>query len=225
MGGIIEPISPSFFFLQNNQNNIIYWISLSYFVVSPQIARFMGPTWGPPGSCRPQMGLMLAPWTLLSGAAGELFRYMPHMDVIWLIWEVFCKPKISPAGKLTKRTSLVPPCGKMEPELIKLLHELHKLHDVVRQLILTWINIESHGIIWHHMASSSFNELKKYLAWFKAHPPPWVGSQTFKSVQFSLLSDSQQTLCTDDSELMLTDLNFCLWKWVCGTVGCSEISE
>ena len=32
-----------------------------------QIAKFMGPTWGPPGSCRPQMGPMLAPWTLLSG--------------------------------------------------------------------------------------------------------------------------------------------------------------
>ena len=32
-----------------------------------QIARFMGPIWGPPGSCRPQMGPMLAPWTLLSG--------------------------------------------------------------------------------------------------------------------------------------------------------------
>ena len=32
-----------------------------------QIARFIGPTWGPPGSCRPQMGPMLAPWTLLSG--------------------------------------------------------------------------------------------------------------------------------------------------------------
>ena len=27
----------------------------------------MGPTWGPPGSWRPQMGPMLAPWTLLSG--------------------------------------------------------------------------------------------------------------------------------------------------------------
>ena len=32
-----------------------------------QIARFMQPTWGPPGSCRPQLGPMLAPWTLLSG--------------------------------------------------------------------------------------------------------------------------------------------------------------
>ena len=32
-----------------------------------QIANFMGPTWGPPGSRRPHIGLMLAPWTLLSG--------------------------------------------------------------------------------------------------------------------------------------------------------------
>ena len=32
-----------------------------------QIARFMEPTWGPPGSCRPQIGPMLARWTLLSG--------------------------------------------------------------------------------------------------------------------------------------------------------------
>ena len=35
---------------------------------SPQRSRLMGPTWGPPGSCRPQMGPMLAPWTLLSGS-------------------------------------------------------------------------------------------------------------------------------------------------------------
>ena len=37
-----------------------------------QIAKFMGPTWGPPGSCRPQMGPMLAPWTLLSGMASTV---------------------------------------------------------------------------------------------------------------------------------------------------------
>ena len=28
------------------------------------IAKFIGPTWGPPGSCRPQMGPMLAPMNL-----------------------------------------------------------------------------------------------------------------------------------------------------------------
>ena len=30
----------------------------------PPIAKFMGPAWGPPGSSWPQMGPMLAPWTL-----------------------------------------------------------------------------------------------------------------------------------------------------------------
>ena len=31
------------------------------------ITRFMGPTWGPPGADRIQVGPMLAPWILLSG--------------------------------------------------------------------------------------------------------------------------------------------------------------
>ena len=35
---------------------------------APQIARFTWPTWGPLGSCRPQVGPMWATWTLLSGA-------------------------------------------------------------------------------------------------------------------------------------------------------------
>ena len=32
-----------------------------------QKSKFMGPTWGPPGSCRPQMAPMLAPWTFYQG--------------------------------------------------------------------------------------------------------------------------------------------------------------
>ena len=44
----------------------------------PQIAKFMGPTWGPPGSCRPEMGPVLAPWALLSGA------------VLWAMGQVHC---------------------------------------------------------------------------------------------------------------------------------------
>ena len=31
-----------------------------------EIAKFMGPTWGPPESCRPQMCPILDPWTMLS---------------------------------------------------------------------------------------------------------------------------------------------------------------
>ena len=44
----------------------------SFINKGPQIARFMGPTWGPSGAGRTQVGPMLAPWTLLSGAAWPL---------------------------------------------------------------------------------------------------------------------------------------------------------
>ena len=39
------------------------------FAITAQIAKFMGPIWGPPGSCRTQVGPMLGPFTLLSGCA------------------------------------------------------------------------------------------------------------------------------------------------------------
>ena len=35
------------------------------------IARFMGPTWGPSGADRTQVGPMLASWTLLSGSVSQ----------------------------------------------------------------------------------------------------------------------------------------------------------
>ena len=66
------------FSLQSKFNTVFYkntWQSIK-FVPSTyhppthkwtQIAKFMGPTRGPPGSCRTQMGPMLAPWTLLWG--------------------------------------------------------------------------------------------------------------------------------------------------------------
>ena len=37
-----------------------------YFII-PWIAKCMGPTWGPSGADRTQVGPMIAPWTLLSG--------------------------------------------------------------------------------------------------------------------------------------------------------------
>ena len=50
--------------------------------IRSQIARFMGPTWGPPRSCRPQMGPMLAPWTLLSGMMDMLLVHVQNPLVI-----------------------------------------------------------------------------------------------------------------------------------------------
>ena len=49
-----------------------------------QIAKFMEPTWGPPGSCRPQMGPMLAPWTLQSGVLyiHKRFTFSSVQDIV-----------------------------------------------------------------------------------------------------------------------------------------------
>ena len=75
----------------------------------------MGPTWGPSGSCRPQMGPMLAPWTLLSGPSsvgcrvamepsqtnpvakakyvflvltksGRYYKYDSQVRLSWIVW-------------------------------------------------------------------------------------------------------------------------------------------
>ena len=42
-----------------------------------QIVMFMGPTWGPPGSCQSQMGPMLAPLSLLSGMSWLMMTWKP----------------------------------------------------------------------------------------------------------------------------------------------------
>ena len=63
--------------MQERRNSIADALELRLSCTNPliyaQIAKFMGPTWGPPGSCRPQVGPMLAPWTLLSGC---LFNFV-----------------------------------------------------------------------------------------------------------------------------------------------------
>ena len=59
--------------MQNNWKQIVQksillvQIFLGNYPDSKVHGAIMGPTWGPPGSCRPQMGPMMAPWTLLSG--------------------------------------------------------------------------------------------------------------------------------------------------------------
>ena len=63
----------------NIQKDIYNWWESGHYVywqsdvrrAPVQIARFMEPTWGPPGPCRPQMCPMLASWTLLSGKASS----------------------------------------------------------------------------------------------------------------------------------------------------------
>ena len=50
-----------------NDGKSLILIHLFTVAMASLIARFMGPTWGPSGADRTQVGPMLAPWTLLSG--------------------------------------------------------------------------------------------------------------------------------------------------------------
>ena len=60
------------------------------------IASFMGPTWGPSGADRIQMGPMLAPWILLSG----MFMVMCQLiQALSCVWGLSCQKRVSHAGK------------------------------------------------------------------------------------------------------------------------------
>ena len=79
----------------------LFWQKTSVEIpeVLSQIARFMGPTWGPPGSCRPQMGPMLAPWTLLSGIVGPIggssLEDMSSTRFLGLVVAPCCDPRVT----------------------------------------------------------------------------------------------------------------------------------
>ena len=69
------------------------WMSyVAYFVNTKsdksftfQIAMFMGPTLGPPGSWRPQVGPMLALWILLSGFCSSCCALLCHIICIYTV--------------------------------------------------------------------------------------------------------------------------------------------
>ena len=53
-----------------------------------QIARFMGPTWGPSGADRTQVGPMLAPWTLLSGTPTTIHTVEPLYNRVFFFSKI-----------------------------------------------------------------------------------------------------------------------------------------
>ena len=70
--------------------SLIIWRKSSPTMIITHITGFIGQTWGPPGSCRPQMGPMLAPWTLLSG---HLYRSHVHLQLYFLLFICMFEPK------------------------------------------------------------------------------------------------------------------------------------
>ena len=73
------------------------------------IARFMGPTWGPSGADRTQVGPILAPWTLLSGQ----YMRLAYNERNWVHARTrkMLRPYMehfSPGRLFTKRTNALP---------------------------------------------------------------------------------------------------------------------
>ena len=99
----------------------------------PQIAKFMGPTWRPPGSCRPQMGPMLAPWTLLSGTCNFhliLWLHAQNIDPQAMLFSQHERPgctcsRVLSYNYVTEMNSFVPgtlPWPKIPQEACTLIH-------------------------------------------------------------------------------------------------------
>ena len=75
---------------------------------STLIARFMGPTWGPSGADMTQVGLMLVPWTLLSGVVPD--NYVYNIIQGFFMWTVCFGFLISCYKAYNKRTHILHSC-------------------------------------------------------------------------------------------------------------------
>ena len=81
--------------------------SISYYI--SLIARLMGPTWGPSGADRTQVGPMLAPWTLLSGML-LCIEYVPLSISVSNVKKItFCYKCINYRLVKHKSCTLLPP--------------------------------------------------------------------------------------------------------------------
>ena len=65
--GVNTPDNMLFGYVKHASDCAIMSFSVENHVPDTVIAKFMGPTWGPSGADRTQVGPILAPWTLLSG--------------------------------------------------------------------------------------------------------------------------------------------------------------
>ena len=73
-----------------------------YMLSTTLVARFMGPTWGPSGADRTQVGRMLAPWTLLSGYSSWFSRanhQKPTVSAVLTIYLSFQTESLHLHGK------------------------------------------------------------------------------------------------------------------------------
>ena len=129
-----------------------------------QIAKFMWPTRGPPGSCRPQIGPMLAPWTLLSG---ECF--------IWPVIQLFVQQIVQAESNAPHDWPFMTRfpkwrAGNVERVTISLQHLINMMYGcfALKQSHIISMNRRSYET--KSSLSSSFN-LQNY-SWFPLAPDP-----------------------------------------------------
>ena len=70
---------------KENDGNYCYWFAVwaSAMVNNVPNSKVHGANMGPPGSCWPQMGPMLAPWTLLSGVLSQQLAFVASLYVAY----------------------------------------------------------------------------------------------------------------------------------------------
>ena len=76
------------------------------------IARFMGPTWGPSGADRTQVGPLLAPWTLLSGIClvASLYLIKCWGVISWVLDNTIRGPRSIDKRKCFSSTKCISEC-------------------------------------------------------------------------------------------------------------------
>ena len=125
----------------------------------------MGPTWGPPGSCQPQMGPMLAQWTLLSGKS-TLVQVMSQLHC-HAVCDILLHWNISYQRSIIRLSSLLPTNAIGQ----------HKAGSTLAQVMACWLTAPSHYMnqCWLgsmcHMASPGQSQLiaTKVFICFKLH--------------------------------------------------------
>ena len=112
--------------------------------VTSQIAKFMGPRWGPPGSCRPLMGPILAPWTLLSGIPYSSSTYQVlHGTHKWMA-DAFVVQVLG----IAQVCKLVDNLKTAKPWLNARVYYSHCIRNREWCAKLDWSRVQNQTIIW-----------------------------------------------------------------------------
>ena len=126
----------------------------------------MGPTWGPPGSCRPQMDPMLTPWTLVSGSGSNLC--FPPTDFLQaLLVEIVFRQAVVGHNYENSYIIYVLTSGDTQTRDALLQHKIKKQQHTIKTLHIGQLVLLENNII-HKMSISYLYTLEyKHLSCVK----------------------------------------------------------